>query len=287
MARASTKAPGTAVVDWEKEMAAQAQLAADAQRASGGGGKFFSMKGGILSFDGNPMPGNRAAVIVIAATLENSYYPDPFVEGVPSSPRCFAFGQHESQLEPHVAVDGDPYFDRQNMECAGCPQNEWVSARTGRGKACSNVERLALIPCGAFKEKGSGRSKEILFEGPFEDEDHYAKAGTAFIKLPVMSVKNFASYVRELNANMQRPPHGVFTEMWVEPDPKSQFVVKFEVIDKVPAALLGTIMARHAKEQATIDFPYQPPLEADEAKPSASTNKLKGKAPLKKTAAKR
>ncbi len=36
--------PGTEVVDWELEMRQQAELAAGAQRASGGGGKFFSMQ---------------------------------------------------------------------------------------------------------------------------------------------------------------------------------------------------------------------------------------------------
>lgn len=287
MARASTKAPGTAVVDWEKEMAAQAQLAADAQRAVGGGGKFFSMQGGILQFDGQPMPGNRAAVIIIGYTLENSYYDKPFEPGVPASPICFGFAQHEAQLEPHTAVDNDPYFTRQSDACGGCPQNEWGSARTGKGKACSNVERLALIPCGTFKEKGSGRNKELVFEGPWEDEEAYTKAETAFIKLPVMSVKNFATYTRDLNANMQRPPHGVFTEMWVEPDPKSQFRVMFETICEIPSALLGAIMARHAKEQAAIDFPYSPPSAPDADAAPTSTNKLKGKAPLKKPAAKR
>ena len=42
----------TAVTNWEEELAKQAEVAAGTQRSSGGGGKFFSMQGGILSFDG-------------------------------------------------------------------------------------------------------------------------------------------------------------------------------------------------------------------------------------------
>jgi hypothetical protein len=280
--------PGTEVVDWEAQMAAQAEIAASAQRASGGGGKFFSMKAGVLSYDGTPMPGNRAAVIVIASTLENSYYPEAFVEGVPSSPVCFAFAEHEAALEPHNAVDNDPYFERQHDTCQGCPRNEWGSARIGKGKACSNVQRLALIPAGNFVEKSTGRTKSVEFQGVIEDEAHYAAAETAFIKLPVMSVKNFANYVKQLFGDLKRPPHGVFTEMWVEPDARSQFKVMFEVIDAIPNDLLGVIMPRHSKEQAAIDFPYNPPAEPDaQAAPASSGNKLRGKTPGKPAPKKR
>lgn len=280
--------PGTAIVDWEKEMEEQARIAAEAQRATGGGGKFFSMKAGVLSFDGKPLPGNRAAVIVIASTLENSYYDKAFVEGEKSSPVCFAFNTDEAELAPHTAVDNDPYFERQNDTCQGCPRNEWGSARQGKGKACSNVQRLGLLMAGTFSEKGSGRARSVEFDGLLDDEDHYEKAETAFIKLPVMSVKNFAAYVKDLNSTMKRPPHGVFTEMWVEPDARSQFKVMFEVIDKVPNELLNVIMARHAKEQASIDFPYNPPqTEEAEAEAKPSTNKLRGKTPGKPAPKKR
>lgn len=279
MARKPTpKEPGTDIVDWEKEMEAQAALAAAAQRSTGGGGKFFSMKAGQLSFDGSPLPGNRVAAIVIADTMENSYYDKPFTEGEKASPVCFAFAKHEEALEPHTAVDNDEYFERQHDVCNGCPRNEWGSARTGRGKACSNVMRLALIPAGTYSEQGTGRNKKLEFDGLIEDDDHYAKAEVAFMKLPVMSVKNYASWVKEVAASLKRPPHGVFVEIWLEPDARSQFKVCFEVIDKVPAELLNTIMARHKKEQADIDFPYQPPIAEEAAQaPAKTNNKLRGK----------
>jgi len=277
MARKPTsKEPGTDIVDWEKEMEAQAAIAAATQRSSGGGGKFFSMRAGVLSFDGEPCIGNRVAVVIIADTLENSYYDAPFQEGVPTSPKCFAFNKTEEDLEPHTAVDNDPYFERQHTQCQGCPQNEWGSARTGKGKACSNVQRLALLSAGSFSEKGTGRSKTVEFDGLLDDEEHYTKTDTAYIKLPVMSVKNYAGFVKQVAADLKRPPHGVFAEMWVEPDARSQFKVMFEVIDKVPQHLLRAIMARHAKEQASIDFPYNPPAE-EAAALAPTNNKLRGK----------
>ena len=209
------KPTSTAVVDWEAELAAQAKIAAAAQRATGGG-KFFSMKAGQLSFDGVPLPGNQMAVIIIANTIENSYYDTPYDPDTPASPKCFAFATSEDELTPHEAVDNDPYFERQHDSCTGCPQNAWGSARTGKGKACSNVRGLA--------------------------------------------------------AELGRPPHGVFSNVVIEPDPKSQFRVVFEVLGNVPNELMATVMRRHSAEQDTIDFPYSPPMVKDEPAPAKPVN---------------
>lgn len=277
----TTKTTGTDVIDWEKEMEAQAAIAAETQRSTGGGGgKFISTAAGVLSFDGVPMPGNRMVVLVLGDINENSYYDGPYDPSTPASPVCFAFNKHEDEMEPHIAVDNDPYFTRQNEVCQGCPQNEWGSASTGKGKACKNVARLALIPAGTFSEKGSGRSKSVEFDGILDDEEHYSTAEVAYHKIPVMSVKNWSSYVKQVAADLKRPPHGVFTEVWLEPDPKSQYRVMFEAVDKVPNELLKIAMERHAKVQSELDFPYSPPSEKEEASQPAkasSTNKLRGK----------
>lgn len=275
----TNKAPGTDVVDWEKEMQAQAAIAAGAQRSSSGGGKFFSMQGGILSFDGNPLPGNQMAVVILADIMENSWYDKPFDPNNPASPKCFAFGRHEDAMEPHVKVDQDDYFERQHDTCKDCPRNEWGSAPQGRGKDCKNVERLSMIPAGVYKPQGKGRNVTYELE-PYEDEQHFARAEAAYLKLPVMSVKNYTKYVKQLNADMNRPPWGVITNVWLEPDPKSQYKVMFELIDVLDTAYLPTIMSRHNAEEATIDFPYSPPLDEDDRQdraPARSNNKLKGR----------
>lgn len=276
VARKKAAETGTEIVDWEKEMREQAAVAAAAQRSGGGGGKFFSLQGGILQFDGNPMPGNQMAVIVIGYVMENSWYDGPFDPSSPASPKCFAFAQHEEALEPHPKVDEDDYFERQHDVCNGCPRNEWGSAPTGRGKDCKNLMRLAVIPAGVYKPQGKGRN--VTFDlDMFDDEAHYARAEVAYIKLPVMSVKNFTKYVKQLAGDLARPPHGVVTNIYLEPDPKSQFKVMFELIDNVGSDLLPTVMQRHKAEMAVIDFPYSPPLEEEEERaPAKSNNKLKG-----------
>lgn len=277
------KEPGTEVVDWEAQMKEQAEIAAGAQRSSGGGGKFFSMQAGVLSFDGTPLPGNQMAVVILADIMENSYYEGAYDPNTPASPKCFAFGRDEDDMEPHEAVDKDPYFDRQHPQCNGCPRNEWGSAPTGKGKACKNVMRLALIPAGQYKAKGSGRN--VTYELDLYDEEaQFTKAEVAYLKLPVMSVKHYSKYVKAITAELGRPPHGVITNIYVEPDPKSQFRVMFEVVDRVGTDLLPTVMKRHQVEEASLDFPYSPPMDKDEQAdraPASSGNKLRGKAPTK------
>lgn len=280
---------GTDIVDWEKEMREQAAIAAAAQRSGGGGGKFFSIQGGILQFEQNPMPGNQMAVIIIAHILENSWYEGAYDPSTPASPKCFAFGQHEEAMEPHSKVDEEDYFERQHDVCQGCPRNEWGSAPTGRGKDCKNVVRIAVIPAGVYKPKGSGRNVTYELE-LFDDEAHFARAEVAYLKVPVMSVKNFSKYVKQLANDIGRPPHGVLTNIYIEPDPKSQYKVMFELIDNVDSDLLPTIMNRHKAEKATIDFPYNPPLDEDDragAAPAKSNNKLRGKAGANRAKAKR
>lgn len=271
----TTKTPGTDVVDWEKEMQQQAEIAAGAQRAAGGGGKFFSMKAGVLSFDDNPLPGNQMAVVILADTIENSWYDGPYDPSTPASPKCFAFAHDEDDLEPHEAVDNDPYFERQAMACSGCPRNEWGSAPTGKGKDCKNVMRLAMIPAGQYKPTGKGRNVTYELE-LYDDPTHFQKADVAFLKVPVMSVKNYSKYVKQLNADLRRPPHGVITNIYIEPDPKSQFKVMFELVDTLDTSLLPAVMPRHKTEDANIGFPYSPPLEPEE--PVKANNKIKGKA---------
>jgi hypothetical protein len=272
---------GTEIVDWEAEMRQQAAVAAGAQRSAGGGGKFFSFKAGVMQYDDNPLPGNQVAVIILADTMENSWYDGPYDPNVPASPKCFAFGHEESEMAPPDAVDNDDYFERQSPQCDGCPRNEWGSAPQGRGKDCKNVMRLAVIPAGQYKQQGKGRNVALEYE-PFDDPSHFQKAEVAFMKLPVMSVRHYSKYVKQLTADLGRPPHGVVTNIYLEPDPKSQFAVKFELLDQVPVELLPIVMKRHGAEEATIDFPYQPPQTDEERAPARSNNKLKGKAGAKR-----
>lgn len=259
MARAPAKKPGTAVANWDDELAKQADVAAGME-ANVGGGQFFSVKGGTLQFDGAPLPGNQAAVVIVDAILENVYYEGNYNPDVPQAPTCFAFGRDDSEMEPHASVDTTPEFERQSEACQGCPMNEFGTAIVGRGKACRNTRRLALIPAGSYDARGN--------LDMFDDLEHFQKTPIAFMKLPVTSIKSYATFVKQVSGALRRPPHGIFTRISVVPDAKTQFRVLFEALDKVPNELMAAVMQRHQDAQSVIEFPYTPVDDTPPAKPT-------------------
>lgn len=247
---ATKKTQTTALVKWDEELAKQAEVAAGME-ANTGGGQFFSTKGGILSWQDAPLPGNQMAVVILDSVLENVFYEGRYDPDVPQSPTCFAFAREEKTMVPHnlVVEAGNAQHD----QCAGCPMNEFGTAEVGKGKACRNTRRLGMIPAGTFNAAGKFELNE--------DEDHYETTAVGFMKLPVTSVKGYASFVKQVAGALRRPPFGIVTKVKVVPDPKSQFKVVFEPIMNLPDELMGAIMKRHEEVKSTIDFPYTPAEE--------------------------
>lgn len=276
---AAPKEQTKAVANWRAEMQADAAKAAEMEKATGGG-KFFSMRAGVLSYDDTPLPGNQMACVITDAIMENVYYAESFDSDNRVPPTCFAFGREEDEMEPHEKVDEEDCFTRQSEMCEGCPQNEWGSADKGRGKACGNRRRLAIIPAGVYSKKG-----ELEL---FDEADAFKSSELAFMKLPVTSVKNYSRYVRECADQIDRPPYAVFTRIYVEPDAKSQFKVNFELLEEIDDDLMEVIFKRHKEAADVIAFPYNPPSEEDtedaeqkSAKRASSTKKLTGGAAKK------
>jgi hypothetical protein len=267
------KAKTTSIVAWDEELAKQAEIAAGME-ASVAAGQFFSIKAGVLSWNDAPIPGNAMPVIIVDSILENVYYEGEYDPDTPQSPTCFAFGRDDKTMSPHkdVIAAGNQQCGASGL-CAGCEMNEFGTAEKGRGKACRNTRRLAMIPAGNFDKSGK---VELI-----DDEDHFKSTPIGFMKLPVTSVKGYAAFVKQVAGALRRPPHGIITKVSVVPDPKTQFRVVFEPIDKVPNELMGIIMDRNKEAQAVIDFPYTPVDE--EPAPKAR----RGAAKSTKTAAKR
>lgn len=263
-----------AMVKWEEELAKQAEVAAGMEESTATGA-FFSTKSGVLAFNGSPMPNNEMAVVILDAVLENVFYEGEYDPDVPSGPTCFAFGRDEKDMAPHkVCVEAGIAVAE---SCHGCPNNEWGSADKGRGKACRNTRRLAMLSAGEFDRGG----KFVVIDDP----EHYESTGMAFMKLPVTSVKGYAAFVKSVAGAMRRPPHGIFTRVKVVPDSKTQFKVVFEPLGTVPNELLGAVMQRREEAMATIESPYQLP-EEEEQKP-ARGGKRGGKPAAGRTAARR
>lgn len=249
----------TALANWDEELAKHAVIVAEMEQSSAGG-QFFSFRGGQLKFNDAPIPNNTMAVIILDHIFENVMYEGKFDPENQAGPICFAFGRDEKTLTPHKDA-----VNKQAENCGVCPNNAWGSAAEGRGKACGNRRRLAMIPAGHIES------------GQFEvyDDEFFNIAPIAFMKLPVTSIKGFASFVQQVALQAKRPPFGIFTKVQVVPDDRTQFRVTFEQIGPVPNALATAIMKRREEASGTIDFPYK--AEENVAEKSKPRGKKSGK----------
>lgn len=260
---------GTDIVAYKAQLKAQAEQATAQEQTTGG--TILSTRGGTLTYGEEVLPGNQACIIILDAIKENTYYTEKFDADHPSAPTCYAFGRGpDDDMAPHESMQSDEtYFIPQAAECRLCPWNEWGSADKGRGKACQNRRRLSLIPAGFYSPKRGSRDFDLEL---FTDPKDFLQADIAFLKLPVLSVKEYAKFVNQVSAQFSMPPHGVITRLFVEPDPKAQYKVGFEVIDVVPDDLLGAIMGRHDEAVAMKFQGYRAP----EAKPPGHTENPRG-----------
>jgi len=101
----------------------------------------ISTKGKMFTFpDGQAHPGPLNAVILDWRNF-NRYYTKAYDPQNPTPPDCFAIAKDLGEMAPHEDAS-----DPQSEKCQGCPMNEFGSAATGRGKACRNTVRLAVVP---------------------------------------------------------------------------------------------------------------------------------------------
>lgn len=252
MAAAKKAAPPsktTALATWDEELAKYAAAAAKTEE-SAAGGQFFSIKGAQLTWNDAPIANNTLAAIVLDSVLENVYYTEEYDVDTPQSPTCFAFGRDDKTITPHqTVVDAGQAQYGAAEQCAGCQWNEFGTADKGKGKACRNVRRLALLAAGSFDAQGRFQM--------FEDHETFESATFGFLKIPVTSVKGYASYVKTIAETLKRPPWAIVTKITVKPDAKTQLRVTFEPLLNVPPELLAVMKKRHDDAAAVIEFPYQ------------------------------
>lgn len=248
------------VTSYEQKWSAAADEYAGEEKISGG---FIYTRGGILSVGEDELPGNQMAVVILDSIRENTYYPGEFNAGNLLPPVCFAFGRSESEMFPHEGMQVAGYFKPQSVGedgavqgCSACPQNAYGTADTGRGKACSNRRRIAVIPAGVYTKKRGSKDYELEL---FEDPKHYQETEILHMKLPVTSAKAWAKYVNMLAGEYRRPPYAVITRVALEPDAKTQFRVTFELIEEIPVSMAEVLGARHEEARNGIAQPYAPP----------------------------
>jgi hypothetical protein len=231
-------------------MAAVSAQAAAMEAPKGG---FISFKGGNMSYDENLIPGNTMDVIVLDFVLENGIFREKYNPSKPASPMCYAIGRDEDALKPHEESE-----EPQHTDCATCPNNEWGSdPEGGRGKACKNTRRIAVIPADCLKS------------GP----EAIKKAGMVMCKLPVTSLKNFSTFVNQAVKVMDTPPFGVVVRLSTKPHPTSLFQVHWTILDKIEnQEHLEALYERHVGANKAMFQPY-PKMDEEQA-PAKSSKKF-------------
>lgn len=113
-------------------------------------GHRISLKGKVFTFpDGKTSPGPITAVVLDWRNI-NAYYKGAYNPQKVEPPTCFALSKLRENMKPSANCP-----DPQAESCGenNCPWDAWGSAPGGgRGKACKNQVRIAVVPPDATKD---------------------------------------------------------------------------------------------------------------------------------------
>lgn len=250
---AKKKEPGTALVslaELEKQLAVKGQAQLDAEPLLGT--PIIRTRGKKFSVEDNVLP-NPLRTIVVGYSALNAFYDSDYDPDTPAPPACYAVGEVSKISEMAPAANSPK---KQAEKCQGCPQNAFGTADKGKGKACRNMRRVAVILPDEKKEVPT----------------------IALLTLPPSAYKEFTKYVQQVAKVLNRSLHGVITD-WTFDETKDFPCPVPKLIEKInDVSLIQKALA--AGETAEKEVLYQL-LNTDSY--GENTAKPKGKA---KTAAK-
>lgn len=209
----------------------------------------FSYKGDVI--------GRSMISIIVDFVHAQAWYDVAFDPDAPVPPACHALSVDGEEMAPFKASP-----NKQSEFCDGCPQDAWGTADIGRGKACAQQYKLA-----------------VLAAGPGETLDN---AELAILTLPPTSLKNFDNYVKHLKKKFSVPPHGVLTRFTFAEDEEWP-VLEFED-DRVITAVVDfdSVGGRRGEARELLMTPPDFSGSADD-KSKRKTKKKKKKVAKKKS----
>ena len=261
---AKAKTTGKEVVSMREVEEQMAAFATGAKaRINQPGGNNIGIRNSRWTYKQEVIDGNLR-VIAVDFVHVNAWYDQDFDPDEPAPPACFAISDDGDEMAPHPSAPAP-----QHERCDGCPMNAWGSADRGRGKACKNQYKIAVIEADA-------------------DPDD---AELAILTLPPTSQRNWEKHVTGLERKLNRPPFGVVT-LFSFDDDYDYPVITCEVdavIDK-PAHLQGIMGRVDAARAELIEPPdvsgYEPPAPKRKSRAKAKTPPKKKAAPRSKAKSK-
>lgn len=261
MAKTIAPTKTKALTKYDERLAEIAKRSKKAESKVGGEGNFISLRGGHMQYQNIAIPGNKMRAVIICSVNENQFYEGRYDPDNPSAPVCYAFASPDN-LDDMGPNPEHEMKSQQADKCAGCPNFEWGSADVGRGKACKEVRRLA-----------------IMTEKELED---VPSAVLAFMKVSVTNLKYWAGYVRQLEDVHHKPTFAFITEISIqtdEPGTQPGWHLEFELVQEVPAESLGALIDLYEKVEKTIAFPY--PKFEDRPAPARNNKRPAARTPAR------
>lgn len=163
-------------------------------------------------------------VIVVDYRNFNRYFTAAYNPNALQGAKCFAVSKDVNAMEPDESVS---HPEAEN--CAVCKQNQWGSALNGgKGKACRNQVRLAVIPPN------------------FDDEDE-----PMMITMSPTALKSWTSLVTKLSG-INKLPIEVVTE--ISFDPVSTYpTLRFREVAALDDERLSAAWALRSKAQVMLE----------------------------------
>lgn len=253
MARKTEKTE-TGMVKYQDRLKALAKRIETAEKVTGGGIPKIEIRSGNFIVDDAPVEGNELEVVVLTAIHANTYYAEEWDPNVISLPVCYAFGDPksddpEAEMAPHPEAE-EPQHDN----CAECPLNQFGSAPRGKGKACKNSRRLAVMLA--------------------EELDDPASADVRVLTVSPTNLKGWSAYANLLAKTHGLPPIGVVTRIKIVPDPKNQYKLLFSYVESISFTddLADALFARADEAEVSLTAPFQK-REEEEAPPKRATRR--------------
>ncbi len=215
--------PNKAIANYREQL--KKELAGLRDRVPAPSGNKISLKGKVFTLpDGSTNPGPMAAIILDWRIL-HEYYTGVYDANKPSSPACWALNAEVTGLTPSKRVESP-----KAPSCAECPMNVFGSAATGRGKACKNQRRLAIVPVDATADT----EPMILTVSP-------------------TGLKNFDNYVNGLGSGDDgKLPIQMVTQIAFNPKEAYPTLV-FGAPEPLDDERLGVMMTLRDKAQSALD----------------------------------
>lgn len=225
----------------------------DEATATGDGGwGMISLNNGQFTFE-DAILDSPLNVVILGARFENLLYQGKYDPNKMTGVTCYAIGDDLATLAPPADLDS-----KESELCATCPKNVFGSdTERGKGKACANKVRLALVPFDTSKPTAT----ELL------------KQDGARLRIPPTGLKAWSVFVKKITKALHRPLFSIVSSLTVSPDTKNNIKLEFDALGQIDnPELLTALESRLSEAKDNLELPpaLASPEEETAARPGRS-----------------